>query len=444
MATKTEECNDSKEFDAFFEEVKDIEKNTGEDEPDLHGSDEELSKLPDEGEEELSWLKDAGLEHLAKPLEEGTLLDDEDVTCGTAGLTEEQVAVVKKRVDTLNATIRKKQKGYHQKHSKVDVRAVFSTPLPQRESCPLSGSTGTSETTLRSEVCSMPATSASNRVVLRRKGRENIPRDRTTFLQDLNHGSPLVESPVARAPGVSALMHRESDVSMSFTIDQPISPRPGPKKGTKELPYYKDSKDTLGVTKVDQMSEKDRCMIRKLALIELTSLYEVHNIKYTRRKPKRRYKDNSVFGVPLQTLLDNDRKRHPDKHIKVPLIFSQLIQFLTKFALEEEGILRVPGSVTRIKSIREEIEDRFNCGKFSWDDMRPNDIAGLFKQFLRELPIPLLTFEYIDAFAQVGTIPDHKQQLTALILLVLLLPDVHRDTLKVPSSHSPTSTEHFL
>ena len=63
---------------------------------------------------------------------EGTLLDDEDVSCGTAGLTEEQVAVVKKRVDTLNATIRKKQKGYQPKHSnKVDVRAVFSTPLPQ-------------------------------------------------------------------------------------------------------------------------------------------------------------------------------------------------------------------------------------------------------------------------------------------------------------------------
>ena len=47
MATKTEECNDSKEFDAFFEEVKDIEKNTGAHEPDLQGSDEELSKLPD-------------------------------------------------------------------------------------------------------------------------------------------------------------------------------------------------------------------------------------------------------------------------------------------------------------------------------------------------------------------------------------------------------------
>ena len=61
--------------------------------------------------------------------------------------------------------------------------------------------------------------------------------------------------------------------------------------------YYKDSKDTLGVTKVDQMSEKDRCMIRKLALIELTSLYEVHNIKYTRRKPKRRYKGQWMWSV---------------------------------------------------------------------------------------------------------------------------------------------------
>ena len=68
--------------------------------------------------------------------------------------------------------------------------------------------------------------------------------------------------------------------------------------GAFSLPqYYKDSKDTLGVTKVDQMSEKDRCMIRKLALIELTSLYEVHNIKYTRRKPKRRYKGQWIRSV---------------------------------------------------------------------------------------------------------------------------------------------------
>ncbi|KAH3709008.1 hypothetical protein DPMN_068468 [Dreissena polymorpha] len=51
------------------------------------------------------------------------------------------------------------------------------------------------------------------------------------------------------------------------------------------------------------------------------------------------------------------------------------------------------------------------------------------KQFLRDLPVPLLTDEYIDAFAQVEELPDKKQQLHALNLLVLLLPSVHRDTL---------------
>ena len=61
---------------------------------------------------------------------EGTLLDDEDVTNETLGLTATQLAVVQKRVDTLNATIRKKQKA--QLKQKVDVRAVFSN-VPQVE-----------------------------------------------------------------------------------------------------------------------------------------------------------------------------------------------------------------------------------------------------------------------------------------------------------------------
>ena len=34
--------------------------------------------------------------------------------------------------------------------------------------------------------------------------------------------------------------------------------------------------------------------------------------------------DSGVFGVPLQTLLDNDRRRHPEKHLHVPLIFIQV------------------------------------------------------------------------------------------------------------------------
>ena len=53
------------------------------------------------------------------------------------------------------------------------------------------------------------------------------------------------------------------------------------------------------------------------------------------------------------------------------------------------------------QSLRQEIEDKFKNDKFRWEDVRPNDAAGLLKQFLRDLPIPLLTYEYLEAFAQV-------------------------------------------
>ena len=53
------------------------------------------------------------------------------------------------------------------------------------------------------------------------------------------------------------------------------------------------------------------------------------------------------------------------------------------------------------QSLRKEIEEKFNSGQFRWEDVRPHDAAGLLKQFLRDLPAPLLTYEYLDAFAQV-------------------------------------------
>jgi hypothetical protein len=55
-----------------------------------------------------------------------------------------------------------------------------------------------------------------------------------------------------------------------------------------------------------------------------------------------------------------------------------------------------------LQQLRQEFEERFYQGTFIWgDDLTPNDVAALLKQFLRDLPVPLLTDEYIEAFAQV-------------------------------------------
>lgn len=93
--------------------------------------------------------------------------------------------------------------------------------------------------------------------------------------------------------------------------------------------------------------------------------------------------------------------------------------------------MRVPGNSGRVKVLREEVEEKFNDGVFTWDDRRPHDCAALLKQFLRELPFPLLTQEYQPTFASVESIPDRKQQLQALNLLIMLLPAVHQDCLKI-------------
>ena len=53
------------------------------------------------------------------------------------------------------------------------------------------------------------------------------------------------------------------------------------------------------------------------------------------------------------------------------------------------------------QQLREEIESAFYDGKFKFEDLRINDVVGLLKQFLRDLPTPILTLDYINAFAMV-------------------------------------------
>ena len=60
-----------------------------------------------------------------------------------------------------------------------------------------------------------------------------------------------------------------------------------------------------------------------------------------------------VFGIPLSVLIENDRKRTNNNDLRVPLVLSEIISFLEKNALENEGILRKSGAAARIKLLKQ-------------------------------------------------------------------------------------------
>lgn len=200
-------------------------------------------------------------------------------------------------------------------------------------------------------------------------------------------------------------------------------------------PYLTFRDQTVGhgtdvtVTQISDLGKKDLKMLRCLAAVELQTVFDEHGLSYTPHKSKKKAKDHGVFGVPLQMLLDRDRKNFLSD-CNVPLFFQQLIAHLEKMGLAEEGIFRIPGGIGRMREIRQDIDAKWPRGKFRFSEIMIHDAAGLLKQFLRDLPDSLLTVERTDAFLKTLDVPDEKKLLYLLNLLVLMLPDVNRNTLQ--------------
>lgn len=414
-------------YDDYWKEFREIENNHEEEI-------EDDTKTPDEGEQEAAWLKEAGYEFIVNALHDGKDLLEEDIEALTVTLTSHQAAVVKRRVDTLTATIRKKHRG-----NKTDVRDIFKTQ-----------SWGGSPSRLHSyeEDClSSPDRGHDGYSFAKNKGgysmsgrrTENVADTMATGVEVLSmqpRGTFRQTSFTSNRSNISHPMPSISDEDIGLEFEKQTEPPPTKapvimerKELRDNLPDFDIQPDPLGNTHIGDLSPSDLDHLKSLALIELTALFDNNNILWSRRKAKKKFQETGVFGVPLETLVVNDSQF--DNKAIVPLIFLDIIRFLEKHCLEIEGILRVPGSTSRVKSLRQEIEEKFYQGTFSWVDVMGNDAAALLKQFLRELPSPLLTPQYIEAFAQVENIGDRQLQLQALNLLILLLPDINRNTLWV-------------
>ncbi|XP_048050823.1 rho GTPase-activating protein 6 isoform X1 [Megalobrama amblycephala] len=112
---------------------------------------------------------------------------------------------------------------------------------------------------------------------------------------------------------------------------------------------------------------------------------------------------------------------------QVPRVLDSCCQHLQKYGLQTVGIFRVGSSKKRVRQLRE----AFDQGAEVVLDQRHSvhDVAALLKEFLRDMPDPLLTRELYSAFISCASL-DKSDQHTAIQLLICLLPACNSDTLQ--------------
>ncbi|RMX44964.1 hypothetical protein pdam_00018182 [Pocillopora damicornis] len=131
---------------------------------------------------------------------------------------------------------------------------------------------------------------------------------------------------------------------------------------------------------------------------------------------------SGVFGVCLEKVTSVNVGK--DFYCSVPKFVVDSANFLQQH-LETEGLFRKSGSIQRQKLLKLKAE---NGEEFQ--NVQPHDVASLVKQFFRQLPEPLLTNQLHDCFIKAQRKEDHGDQKKAILLLCLLLPIAHLNTLQ--------------
>ncbi|CAN8187897.1 unnamed protein product [Coccothraustes coccothraustes] len=126
------------------------------------------------------------------------------------------------------------------------------------------------------------------------------------------------------------------------------------------------------------------------------------------------------FGVELSRLTSEERA--------VPLLVEKLINYIEMHGLYTEGIYRKSGSTNKIKELRQGLDT--DIDSVNLDDYNIHVIASVFKQWLRDLPNPLMTFELYEEFLRVMGLQERKETVRGVYSVIDQLSRTHLSTLE--------------
>ncbi|KAM3935477.1 rho GTPase-activating protein 6 isoform 2-T2 [Leptodactylus fuscus] len=179
-----------------------------------------------------------------------------------------------------------------------------------------------------------------------------------------------------------------------------------------------------GAMSVDSITDLDDNQSRLLEALQLSLPAEAQS-----KKEKERDKKLSLNPIYRQ----------------VPRLVDSCCLHLEKNGLQTVGIFRVGSSKKRVRQLREEFDRGIDV--VLEEEHSVHDVSALLKEFLRDMPDPLLTRELYTPFIHTIML-DVEDQLSALQLLIYLLPPCNCDTLhrllqflSIVASHADDTTD---
>ncbi|KAJ8288097.1 hypothetical protein COCON_G00007560 [Conger conger] len=136
-----------------------------------------------------------------------------------------------------------------------------------------------------------------------------------------------------------------------------------------------------------------------------------------------------VFSCDLTTLV----KAHNTQR---PMVVDMCIREIEQRGLQSEGLYRVSGFTEHTEDVKLAFDrdgDKADISVTVFADI--NTIAGALKLYLRDLPIPVITYDVYSKFIQAAKITNPDARLEAIHEGLLLLPPAHYETLRYLMTH---------
>jgi len=136
---------------------------------------------------------------------------------------------------------------------------------------------------------------------------------------------------------------------------------------------------------------------------------------------------SKVFGVDLTTVV---KVKDIDN---IPPVLHKGISIVEKSGLMTEGIYRVNGSLDEVNRFKDMIDNNASAEVLNKADLFV--VCSLLKQYLRELPMPVITYDANHAFMDANKFEDHEERVGETKKAIRLLPHSHFHTLKALIEH---------